>query len=341
MSKDLGGASVAAPLANIARHCGDEVTVVTEGLAHRAFVEKEIPIFFQGTPNFQEVPFTLNCGALFSRVEPDVVVATEGAPINLEQGIGMESNYFDIPLIFLEDTQGGFVRSEAYPDAIIAVDDVGARMAKERYGEIPIWIAGHPGVPTKEEVDEITDSALHDFRRHGTRTYAFVGGDGESTSEQIVLLIECLAQTSGDWVLIPRFHPKWVNVTDPKSGKTYGNLWAEMLSSLNGRVVHDPVGDGKKLVASADVSIADPSTLLTTAVCCGKTSVFLETPLVMKEMKKHSGLDVMPLVELGCAHRVAEPTDLSLLEPPFPESLEYLKPYDPELAYRHIIELVE
>lgn len=341
MSKDLGGASVAAPLASIARYCGDEVTVVTEGLAHRAFMEKEVPIFFQGTPNLNEVPFTINCTGLLCHVNPDVVIATEGAPINLEQELGMTANALDIPLIFLEDTQGGFVRNGACPDAIITVDDCGSRLAKEEYGEIPVWVAGHPGVPSAEEVQEITDCALNDFRAHGTRTYAFVGGDADSTGEQLELLKQCFAITQGDWVLIPRFHPKWVNVTDPASSKTYGNLWAEMLLPLGDRVVHDPVGDGRKLVASADLSLADPSTLLTTAVCCGKTAVFVETPAVMREMKKYSGLDVMPLVELGCAHRVDRPMDLSELGPPESESLASLKPYDPTVAYQYIQALVK
>ncbi len=341
VSKDLGGASVAAPVAEIADKNRDGITVVTEGLAHLAFMERGIPIFFQGTPIFNEVSFTLECDELLFRVKPDVVIATEGGPINLEESVGHAANRAGIPLVFLEDTQGGFVRSGAYPDAIITVDDCGARLAKERYGEIPIWVAGNPGVPTHQEVEEMTNCALHDFRAHGTRTYAFVGGDADSTGEQLELLKECLVITEGDWVLIPRFHPKWVKVTDPASGKTYGTLWTEMLLPLCDRIVHDPVGDGRKLVASADVSLADPSTLLTTAVCCGKTSVFLETPAVMKAMKKESGLDIMPLVELGCAHRVAEPTDLSLLRPPFPESLEYLKPYDPALAYQHIQKLVK
>ncbi len=341
MSKDLGGASVAAPVAQMASSYGDGVTVVTEGLAHLAFMELGIPIFFKGTPNFNEVPFTLDCAKLFAHIKPDVVIATEAGPINLEQEVGLAANALHIPLVFLEDTQGGFVRSSALPDAILTVDDYGARLARAKFGTIPIWVVGHPGVPAHSEVEALTSCFLNDFRAEGIRTYAYVGGDPETTGEQLELLKQCLAKTGGDWVLIPRFHPKWVGVRDLVSGKTYGDLWMQMLEPLGDRLVRDPVGDGRKLVASADVSLADPSTLLTTAVCCGKTSIFLETPAVMKAMKKESGLDVMPLVELGCAHRVVEPTDLSLLEPPSPESLEYLKPYDPELAYRHIIELIE
>ncbi len=53
-------------------------------------------------------------------------------------------------------------------------------------------------------------------------------------------------------------------------------------------------------------------------------------------MKKNTGLDVFPLVDMGCTHLMALPCDLSLLIPSIPEKLLRLKPYDPQKAYEKI-----
>ena len=341
VSKDLGGGTVSAPLARIALDNGDEVTVITEGLAPPEFRARGVPLYFQGTPNLTEIPFSVDALQALRVLRPDVVITTEAWPIHLEESFGLAANKLAIPLIFLEDTQGGYVRTKATPHAVFVVDEYAARLVQEHYSHVEVWVVGHPGVPTEEEIEVIRDCSLSHLKSEGKRVYAYVGGDSETTGEQLQLLIQCFAITSGEWVLIPRFHPKWVSVREPVSGKTFEEFWMSMLDPISSRVLPDSVGDGRKLVASADVSLADASTLLTTAVCCGKTSVLLETSSVIRAIKKDAGLDVMPLVALGCAHSVHEPTDLSLLTPPDPSLRSSLKPYDPIRAYQYIQELVK
>lgn len=333
VSKDLGGGAVAAPVARIALDRGDEVVVVAEGLAPRVFAKLGVPLFFQGTPNCREYPFSLNMINLLEKVKPDVVLVTLGSPINLELLAGVIANQLGVPLVFIEDCHGAYVRTSVVPNFVITLDDYAAKLVSMRHPQTPIAVVGHPGVPTDDEVILIADQYLADLKTTGARVYAFVGGDPGATDEQLVLLVGCLQRTTGKWCLIPRFHPKWVGVSDPVSGRTYGEIWRGLLEPIADYLEPDKVGDGRKLVASADVAVADYSTLLTTAACCGKTSIFLQTPMVLESMKKNTGLGVFPLVEMGCAHLVTLPRDLSLLTPPTVERLSKLKPYDPLRAY--------
>jgi hypothetical protein len=183
---------------------------------------------------------------------------------------------------------------------------------------------------------QIRDRSFEDYRQQGIRTYAYVGGDPGCTTEQLKLLVECLRQTKGDWRLFYRFHPKYAKEKSGNTGLTWEKVWEEMLKPLGGLASPDPVGDGKLLVGSADVAIADWSTLLYTAAACGKTAIFLETPKVLMGMRGETGISTFPLVQLGAAHRVADVIDLSQLNPL--RGAESLQPYDPEKAYQAIKE---
>lgn len=333
VSKDLGGGAVAAPLARLALERGDEVVVITEGLAPREFGKHGISLYFQGTANFQEVPFSLDIWAALRQIKPNLVVITLGSPNNLENTFALAANESGLPLVFIEDCHGAHVRTSAVPDLVVTLDNYASQLVLARYPATQVVLAGHPGVPAPAEVELIRDKHLGSLKALGARIYAFVGGDPSATEKQLQLLIRCLEQTRGDWRLIPRFHPKWAKVADPKLGRLYGDIWMGMLAPLGERVLADSVDDERHLVASADVSLADFSTLLTTAVCCGKTAVFLETPAVLESLVATTGLATMPLVELGCAHRVSEPTDLSTLTPPTPNQISSLQPYDPARAH--------
>lgn len=341
VSKDLGGGAVAAPLARIAIDRGDEVTVISEGLAPREFAKHGVPLFFQGTPNSLDFPYEYQQGVSFSyfskiwldKIKPDAVIVTLGSPILLEDRFALGANECKIPLILLEDCHGAHVRTNSKSQLVFTVDDYAARLAQTAHPQSKVAVVGHPGVLATEEISAIKDRYLTDLKTSSTRIYAFVGGDPGATDEQLALLAKCLQQTSGQWCLIPRFHPKWINANDPVSGRTYGEIWRELLEPIVDHLESDTVGDGRKLVASADVAVADYSTLLTTAVCCGKTAVFLQTPKVLASMRASTGLSVFPLVELGCAHLVTEPVDLSEFLLPPSDCLSALRPYDPQKAY--------
>lgn len=334
VSKDGGGGEVAAPLAKIALESGDEAVVITEGLAAGCFVERKVPIYFQGTQNFHEEPFTLDAYSVLKKVRPDVVVTTEGSPIYLEERFGDFANHTGIPLVFLEDCTGGFVRSRACPNLVLTLDEYAGGLVKGTYPKVQVEVVGNPGVPSAEEVTALRDKYLADFREEGP-VFVYVGGEPDTTGEQLALLLKCLELTKGEWRLIPRFHPKWTGVVgDLRTGRTYGELWMRMLEPIKSRLVSaDVAAKTAHAVSSAAVTIGDFSTLLTTATCCGKTAVLLETPAVLEHMENTTGLRVMPLVEQGFAHAVREPQDLSVLHPPAPDKLATLKPYDAAKAY--------
>ena len=336
VAKDLGGGAVVAPLCRLALDRGDEVVAVVEGLAPVEFTKLGVPIYFQGTPNFSEFPFSLDAGKLINHVKPDAVVISLGSPINLENQFGLAANKAHRPLVFLEDCHGAHVRTGAKPELILTVDAHAADLATKAHQTAQVAVVGHPGVPSAGEVLGIRDNFLSDIKHSGKRVYAYVGGDPGATEEQLKLLVNCLAMTRGDWCLVYRFHPKWVGVVNPDSGRTYGKEWEEILSTLGDKTLRDLTGSGRCLVASADVALADFSTLLTTAVCCGKTAVFLETPAVIQSMKIATGLVHFPLVEMGLAHRVSDPVDLGLLKLPSVDNLAMLRPYDPAVAYEQI-----
>jgi hypothetical protein len=64
-------------------------------------------------------------------------------------------------------------------------------------------------------------------------------------------------------------------------------------------------------------------------------------PSARDELKELTGLDQVPVVELGCCHSLTEPVDLSGLTPPTPENTAKLKPYDVEVAYKALMHFTE
>ena len=67
VAKDMGGANVTLPLATVCREKGDDVIVITEGLASGMFEKGGFAPYFKGTINFGEEPFTLDAMAVRHR----------------------------------------------------------------------------------------------------------------------------------------------------------------------------------------------------------------------------------------------------------------------------------
>lgn len=335
VSKDIGGAEVTAPLAKVAIENGDAVTVITEGLAPAEFMKRGVPFSWEGMLGRLDWLITE-----LKRLDPQAVVVSLGQPINLENLFAKAANEFCIPLVFIEDCTGAHVRSYAVPDMVLTLNWFSRELACKSYPHAIVETVGDNGVPGEEEKKTIT-ALYSDLRLKGSETViAYVGGEPDTTAEQLRLLLKCLELTKGKWCLVTRYHPKRKDLIDKANGRRYEEVWNEMLAPVWDRVASDPIGNGRMLAGSADIVCGDFSTLLTVAACCGNVSVFLETPSVLKHMKKETGLKVFPLAEMGCANRVAEPVDLFKLRPPKLGKLDLLKPYDPKLAYKHIKEFV-
>ncbi len=190
VSKDLGGGAVAAPLARIALDRGDEVTVVSEGLAPREFVKHGVPIFFQGTPNSFDFPYEQGAGfshiskIWLGKIKPDAVIITLGSPILLEDRFAWGANKCNIPLILLEDCHGTHIRTTNKSQFVLVVDEYASGLAKLAHPEARVAAVGHPGVTTLDVVRDITDGYLSELRERDDVgcIYAFVGGDPRATA---------------------------------------------------------------------------------------------------------------------------------------------------------------
>ena len=336
VSKDIGGANIAAPLAEEFVRGGHSVTIISEGLASAIFEKRGFSLDFKGSVNFLEEPFTLDAVAVIKKVNPDIICTTDGSPIHLEEEFGLAANRLSIPLIFLEGFWGSFTRSKARPDAMLVLDQYSKELALRVYPEAKVAVVGNPGVIKKDELLSIDTHLLDHLKNNSAKVFLYTGGDPVATSEQLDLLVKCLEKTSGEWRLVVRFHPKWVKVTEAKSKRTFGEIWNEILSLVAGRIVTCDDLSKMEVVVNCDLLMSDYSTFLTTAVIAGKPAITLFTPLVKSSLQGESVVDEVPLVTMGYAHEVKEPCDLSRFEPS-KKSLEGLKPYEPKLAYDAIM----
>lgn len=334
----MGGANIAASLAEEFIRGGHSVTIIGEGLASAIFQKRGLSLYFKGSVNFLEEPFTLDTMAVIKKINPDILICTNGNPINLEEQFGLAANTCGIPLVSLEDFWGSFVRSKARPDVILTVDEYSKSLALKDHPNARIAVVGNPGVIGKDELSSINTHLLDHLKGNSAKKiFTYIGGDYTTTIEQLDLLIKCLEITSISWLLAVRFHPKWVKFVEA-SGRSYGEIWNEALSPVKEKIIVCDDLSTLEVVVNSDLVLSSYSTLLTTAVISGKPVITLFTPSVKKSLKKESVVDKVPLVTLGYAYEVKEPCDLKEFQPS-KKSLDGLRPYDPNVAYSAIINL--
>lgn len=336
VSKDIGGANIAAPLAEEFVRGGHSTTIISEGLASAIFEKRGFNLYFKGTINFLEEPFTLDAVAVIKKINPDIVVCTDGSPIHLEEEFGLVANQLSVPLVFLEGFWGSFIRNKARPDAMLVLDMYSKELALKAYPEAKVTVVGNPGVVKKNELSSLDNHLLDYLKKDSAKVFLYTGGDPVATVEQLDLLVKCLKKTSGKWWLILRFHPKWVKVTERKSKRTFGEIWNEILSPVVGRIIGHESLSMMEVVVNSDLLLSDYSTFLTTAVIAGKTAITLFTPSVKKSLQGESVVDQVPLVTLGYAYEVKKSCDLSMFQPSG-KSLDGLRPYDSNVAYTAIM----
>lgn len=332
IAKDMGSANVTCPLALVCLQQGHEVVAVVEGLAAGIYEKAGIYPYFKGTVDFLDEPFNLNAEAVLRKIKPDGVVVGLSSPINLEQQFGLAANALGGLLIECVDFWNGTNRSSSQPQVIFSIDEVDAKLSLRRHPLAKVYIVGNPGVPWPATVKSALE--VDKLRERFDKIYTYIGG-GEYTGDEIEFLVKCLHETFGNWVLVPRFHPKHAKREYPsQKGLTYGDVWAEMLTPLRNRIVYLPeVKSTESVVVASDATFSSWSTLLTTSAQAGKVTASLWVPSARKELKELTELDQVPVVDLGCCHSLTEVTDLSRLTPPDSESIAKLKPYDPQVAY--------
>ena len=219
VAKDMGSHSVVSPVIREADEAfgKENVSVVTEGIAAERFFEAGRMPFFAGTKDFRVVPFTFDCRTFLENQKPDVVVVGEGAPINLERQMAQAANNLDILVVSISDLWGGVMQllsddraESARPDLMLTLDIYAAELAEDAFPGVPTRIVGNPGVKDVHVSPEV-ESWMRNLRRRFDTTYVF-GGGGWHTTADLAFLIASLKQTTGNWCLVPLFHPKWVEL---------------------------------------------------------------------------------------------------------------------------------
>lgn len=340
--KDMGGAGAGIPLVVDAKRRGHTAHVIAEGLAADRVKKAGIDLWFQGTVNFREYPFTLDARAVLRRMNPQAVICSMGSPINLEQEFGYAAKDpnldHKVKVIHASDFWGSATRSSVQPDLVLAIDEIDASAMRRYLGpDVMVVDVGNHAVKPEPiaipaDIENQRDELLDKF---GT-VILFAGG-GDYTTAELKLLKECLAKTPGSWVLVPRLHPKWVNVRKPGSEETYGQEWTRILAELGDRVAEIKSPNGDAVAAACHVTVSGFSTLMTTALDAGRTAVVLDTPETRASFKAQTKIfEEYPLVEPGIAPKVNEPTDLSAWlgdwRPPLALVRKFLKPLDPAKA---------
>jgi len=332
VSKDMGGANVSIPLIKLAQKSGYSVEIVAEGLAVSKYEESRLK------PYSSEGHLNSDAKKVIEKLKPEIVITTLGVPINLEQDYGLAANDLGIPLVFLEDYWGAHVRSQAAPDLILSIDEKAAEIARSRFNSAAkVVTIGNYAVNNalSLEIPDGVRETIKGLRNRFGPVLLFTAG-GVHVSDQILLLAACLKNTP-NWVLVPRFHPKSVNLIGP-SGKTFGEEWQGLLKEFGEKVVYlqsEPIGP---LVALADATLSDFSTLLTIALASGRSAVSIATAGVRETMKNETSFTSHPLVETGLVKEITRPCDLTgyLARPDSEAIAQYLQPYEPEKALQAI-----
>ena len=339
--KDGGAAHVVGFIAQelLLMHAGHEVIVVTEGVGGKQWPGSWPKPVFQGSEDYQIIPFSVDAEAILRYYRPDVVVVGESFPNNLEGQFARAAQQMGIPIVLVEDFWGGFVRIADLakdPDLILTLDEYAVGLAEARFPRARIAVTGNPGVRRR-----IADPASQvvDMHRNGNFVVTLCGG-GRETAEQIQLLLKCLAITSGEWRLVPRWHPKEANRPDPENGnRPYQEIWDALLAPLGDRVVRVD-GPVDNVVVASDRVCGAYSTLLTTAAQAGVTAVSLVTSQVRQSLEMESAAREIPHVALGMAHLVEAPVDLASLWPCSIEIRSRIKPFNPLVGALEICTLV-
>ena len=350
VSNNQGGTNVVLPVVKLARTRRHDVFVAAGGVGLESYDSEHVFVNHRGlnmkglTARPEGWPSQTASGLLRGE-RPDVVLLGQSSPPDWEVNFGLWANALNIPVMTVNDFWAGASRlqkEKVKPNLIGVLDEYDQTLCQKLGNGAHTTITGNPGVkqvtiPTGLKV------GFAELRQQFTYFILFVGTGPEETTEELVLLLECLELTPepGRFGLITRFHPKYSGAKNER-GKPWADVWAEMLKTLGDRCIR--IGEPytiDELSAVCDVTCSAFSTVNTTAVCNGRSAISFWTEMARESLSSQVGLDHVPLVALGCAHQIHQPESLTpFLMPCDPENLRKLIPYNPERVLAGMLELV-
>ena len=337
-ARDLASANILNPLIPLLLQSGHKLYICAEGKALQRFDDAGIVIDFRGTVNDKTHPFEFDADGLLEREKPDKVIVGLGSPIYTERLLALAANRKGIPVVMLEDFWGStLVRAnDAKPDLLLVVDEYARELGQIAFPNARMEIIGDAAavLPPFTNVP-----AFSRIRQKFDVIVVFFGGGPDDSEEMTRLLIASLEKTTDKWCLIPRFHPKVVDLPSP-DGCTYGQVWGDLLSPIADRVEKPDVRSSEVVVLHSDIIVSNFSKLLGTAAMAGKVALSLRTPAGVAIMKKETGYDSVPHVKMGCVQEVTAPVDFMSFSSVHPARIaKKIRPYDPEIALEAIEKL--
>ena len=331
VTKDKMEFNLYQPVVDILEQRGIEVVVVAEGLSMDLWLKAGYEIY-GGLPkegDFDQKIKTrtdIDPRAVLHQLKPDVVMTGLADPIHLGESFGLMANQKEIPLGFVEDLWGVHQRSKALPDFVCTLDSYGDRVIVEDevYGRyLPyVYVTGSPAMDTLKSVKPVPEIEAI-VKSSGAKRVIIIGGQGEVTTPMIRGIVELLSvETFERCLVIPRFHPKWMN--DP-SKASFKDEWVQLLSRI--KEPHqvlwtEPSVNTHSLVLSATEVVSVYSNLLIEAIVLGRIAVSWNSEIGKKKMKASLGAEEFPLCQLGAVKEVWGVTDY-LDRVPTPGTNEY------------------
>lgn len=327
VTKDIGGGfNTLFPVVQLLRKEGHEVTVVAEGISLKKWMGAGEAVYGGvGKSDASLLRYDIEMADVFAEVNPDAVIAELGAPIHLAEIFAIGANRRNIPLIFVEDLWGVHSRSQAVPQLVCCIDEFGAEMARGRYisgsTRTRVVVTGNPAFDVLSGVraNSALSSLLDGGYVHGKRVVVALGQD-ESTTPMLEGLVEAL-EREGNYVLIPRFHPKWMS--DPSKAE-HCQRWHSILDGAKrGSVLCLNNESTQEILTKAHIAVSIYSTALVEAAILGALPVSWISSLGQEKMAAAlGGLRQFPLVSMGAAIQVSSTEQFLNLVPRF-QTAEY------------------
>lgn len=269
-------------------------------------------------------------------MRPDLIMTELASPINLGESFGLAANTLGIPLGYIEDLWGVHTRSKAKPTFVCTPDEYGISLINKYYGDgVAVFATGAPaddallGVTPHPDVETVVKKTPYTI---------LVAGQDHSTTPLLAGLLPALEEI-GNYTIIPRFHPKWLAVTeatiaaeaDPEKKRTAEgilaacNQWREMLGAVkNGTVWWAPKEiTTHQIMKSVPYVVSIYSNVLREAGILGAVPVSWTSDVGRDMMRKHmGGLEQYPLVRFGAVLEV-ETSEQWLRKVPHPKTPEY------------------
>lgn len=312
VTKDDAEFQIYQPLTALLRARGHRVTIVAEGLSLSKWLALNEPVVGgRGEPSAFDKHLCrsdIDVGQILEHLMPDLVFTGLPDPNNLGEKFGLAANQMGFKLGYVIDVWGAESRSTAVPDFICTLDAFGKKKIEAwspYQNRMPkIYVTGSPAMDTLVKVKEkgVDFAVLDMFQGREDPTLLLVGQD-ECTTPVVDGLVQVLSEVGG--VIIPRFHPKFVNRDD------LFVPWLKSLAKARCEVLWvGPQVKTQELIPEVDYVVSVFSNALIEAAVLGSVPISWVSDIGKQKMKEAlGGLTRFPLVEIGCAIEVSSPEE--------------------------------